>query len=68
MEYCCEKFKKNVENNEFEYVKDINSPHTWATEVGWWTIDGEMGHEMYKMNYCPFCGSKLNKFNEWRSK
>lgn len=56
-EYCCKRFEEQVENNDFEYIE--KPTHLFSDEVGWWTIDGEMGYEMYKINYCPFCGVRL---------
>lgn len=57
-EYCCKVFEKMVENPESVYDRDT----TFEINDGEWRTnfsDYEYGD--IRLNFCPFCGSKLPK-------
>jgi len=52
MEYCCEKWKEQVEREIYDGKADY---------INGWTILGCCGHccVMTDLIFCPFCGNKL---------
>ena len=56
MKYCCEEFRKIIEEPESVYNIDI----TFRQQNGkWWTDFSDCEFGDIELTYCPFCGEKL---------
>lgn len=58
-EFCCKKFKKYYCRSIVNRNGDI-----------WISNDYEVSHDLFKIDYCPFCGQKITRvdYPDWKDK
>ena len=58
MKYCCNEFKRWYKSKGVLYAKDYESPDPSWNSQGYFIDYGNVDYLW--VDYCPFCGSKLN--------
>lgn len=67
MSYCCEEFRKTVEEPESTYNRRTTFTHDRADGF-WWTDFSDSEYGDIKLKFCPFCGANLQNCNSVKEK